>query len=428
MLGRMFVPDTGKYPLPARRVTLGHAVDPRTGTDLDQALATCFPSPNSYTGEDVVELSLHGSPVIVAAVLDCLCACGARLAEPGEFTMRAFLNGKLDLAQAEAVADVIAAKTLYQAQVAARQSSGELSRSLEPIKRLLIDIVVNLESAVEFVEEDLPVLTREALASRLDEVQRRLDHWIDSYRRGRIVRDGFNLAVVGRPNVGKSSLFNALLAQERSIVTDIPGTTRDLVSEFASFGGIPVCLVDTAGVRDSPDRVEQLGVDRSFRAMADADATILVVDTSRAPSPEDEYLKGRLAELPCILAMNKSDLPCVWSADQMREFAGQWARIEVSAKYGTNVPELRSLVMRHVFGDGALTDGILVTNLRHCRCLESARESLSRAGHRCAQECRKNFPSSTCMPRCGSSVRSPGKRRLTICWERSFPAFASGSE
>ena len=283
-LREMFVPHVGQFPLPARQATLGRVVDPRTGAEIDEALATCYPNPDSYTGEDVAELSLHVSPVLVSAVLVCLCASGSRLAEPGEFTLRAFLSGKMDLAQAEAVADVVAASTLYQAQVEARQRSGELSRSIGPIKALLIDVIVNLESAVEFVDENLPVRARETLAAMLGNAQTQLQSWIDSYRRGSIVRDGFNLAIVGRPNVGKSSLFNALLAQARSIVTATPGTTRDLVSEFANFEGIPVRLVDTAGVRESQDEVEKIGVDRSFGAMADADAIIFVVDTSIAAS------------------------------------------------------------------------------------------------------------------------------------------------
>ena len=230
---------------------------------------------------------MHGSPVLVSAVLDCLCAKGARLAEPGEFTLRAFLRGRMDLSQAEAVQDIIEAKTLYQAQVAARQRSGELARQLEPVKTLLIDIIVQLECALEFVEENLPLESREALGAKLEGLQGQLGAWIESYRRGRLIRDGFTMAIVGRSNVGKSSLFNALLRQERSIVSEIPGTTRDLVSEEMSLDGVPVRLLDTAGVRVSGDRVEQLGVDRSLRAMAEADALLLVLDRSAPRAEED---------------------------------------------------------------------------------------------------------------------------------------------
>ncbi len=367
-------------PMDPRRASLGRILDPRRGEELDEVVVTCFPAPQSYTGEDVAEISMHGSPVLVSALLECLCALGARLAEPGEFTMRAFLRGRMDLSQAEAVRDVIEATTLYQAQVAARQRSGEIARQLEPVKERLIDIIVNLEAAVEFVEEDLAVEARGQLALKLENVQTGLDQWIGSFRQGRIVHDGFSLAIVGRPNVGKSSLFNALLSQERSIVTELPGTTRDMVSEFTNLEGIPVRLLDTAGVRRSEDRVERLGVDRSMRAMADADAILLVVDTSQPQAAEDEELQLRLAELPCIVVMNKSDLPAVWPTRQQNAYAGSHPIVAVSALLGTDIDLLRSAILEHLFGSARpQRDGILITNLRHCQCLEAARDALRRA-------------------------------------------------
>ena len=380
LLRKVFAPDKALADLPARHAILGRIIDARTGTEIDQALATCFPSPNSYTGEDVVEISLHGSPVLVSVLLDSLCAHGARLAEPGEFTMRAFLRGRMDLAQAEAVRDVVEATTVYQAQVASRQRSGDLSRQLEPAKSLLTDIIVQLESAVEFAEEDLGLESREMLAGKLGHAQEEVGKWIDSFRRGRIVRDGFSMAIVGRPNVGKSSLFNALLAQDRSIVLETPGTTRDLVSEYTNLEGIPVRLLDTAGVRASGDRVEQIGVDRSFRAMADADAILLVVDASQPPEEEDERLRERLAAMSCILVMNKCDLASVWSPEQKQAYAGDWPSMGVSALTGEHIDLLRKAILEHLFGDStAQRDGILVTNLRHCHCLEAARDHLARA-------------------------------------------------
>ncbi len=295
---------------------LGSIGDPRTGADVDEALVTCFHAPHSYTGENVAEASVHGSPVIVSQLLEVLCREGARLAEPGEFTLRAFLHGRMDLAQAEGVRDVIEANTRYQLQVASRQRAGELSEQLQPIKRHWTDVIVSLEAAVEFVEEDLAIESRALLAAKLDETAGELAKWIGTFRRGRIVRDGFSLAIAGRPNAGKSSLFNALLAEERSIVTEIPGTTRDAVSEFASIGGIPVRLIDTAGLREGADRVERIGVDRSLRVMADADAIVLVIDTSRPCTEEDDLLRARLCEFSCVVAFNKSDLPDVWTASQ----------------------------------------------------------------------------------------------------------------
>jgi tRNA modification GTPase len=365
--------------LPARRAVLGRIRDPRREQDLDEGLLTFFPAGASYTGEDVVELSLHGSPVLVEALLDTLCALGGQLAEPGEFTLRAFLHGRIDLAQAEAVRDVIEAKTLTQAQVAARQRSGELSQRLRPVKELLIDVVVQLESAVEFVEEDLDLDSRERTAAKLRQLVDDLDRWITSFRRGRLVREGFTLAIVGRPNVGKSSVFNALLSHERSIVADLPGTTRDLVSESTSIDGVPVRLLDTAGVRETGDRIERLGVDRSFQAIADADAVLLVVDGSEPRAPEDDGLRQRLAGLPALAVFNKADLPAAWSGAERDEFTGPTGCAVVSALTGEGIDALRKVIICHLLGEAPERDGVLVTNLRHARCLEASREALRRA-------------------------------------------------
>jgi len=380
IVARVFLPHRAQPEMPARYAVLGRVRDPVTGSELDEALVTCFHAPHSYTGEDVAELSVHGSPVVVSHLIEFLCREGARLAEPGEFTLRAFLNGRMDLAQAEAVRDVVEANTLYQLQVAARQRSGELSRQLGPIRRQLTEVIVSLETAVEFVEEDLAIESRELLAGKLERVLEELSKWIDSYRRGRIVRNGFSLAVMGRPNVGKSSLFNALLSEERSIVTEMPGTTRDLVSEFANVGGIPVRLIDTAGLRDGENKIEQIGVDRSMRVMADVDAILLVLDTSQPCCEEDGELRMRLCSLACIAAFNKSDLPSVWAPEQKAEYRALWPCVDVSALTGAGVEALRLAIQRHLFGDGAAErDGLLVTNLRHCRCMEAARETLAPA-------------------------------------------------
>ena len=379
IVGRIFT-SSARPDMPDRRVALGRVFDLRSGADLDQALVTHFPSPNSYTGEDVAEVSVHGSPVVVSHLLDSLCAAGARLAEPGEFTLRAFLNGRMDLVQAEAVRDVIEAQTFYQLQIAGRQLAGALSLQLEPVKRELMDVIVQLETAVEFVEEDLAPESRERVAARLDRVLAELSRWMHSFRRGRIVREGFSLAVAGRPNVGKSSLFNALLAEERSIVTELPGTTRDLVSESANIEGVPVRLTDTAGLREGGNQIEQMGVDRSIRLIADVDAILLVLDMSRSYCVEDESLLERMSGYSCIVAFNKCDLPCAWTAQQKAEFAGRWPCADVSALSGENIDRLRAAIQRHLFGEAACErDGLLVTHLRHSQCLESARAALAEA-------------------------------------------------
>jgi tRNA modification GTPase len=380
ILDQVFTPASRQPRMPDRLAVLGRVADPRAGSELDQALVTFFRAPHSYTGEDVAEISVHGSPVVIAHLLDCMCSLGARLAEPGEFTMRAFLHGRMDLVQAEAVRDVIEANTLYQAQVASRQRSGELSHQLKRVKEPLLEVIVHLEAAVEFVEEDMLLESREALAARLDSMARALERWILSFRRGRVVRHGFSLAIVGGPNVGKSSLFNALLLDERSIVTELPGTTRDLISEFTDIEGIAVRLIDTAGVRDGADKIEQIGVDRSLRAMADADAILLVLDTSRPCKEEDARLQERLSGMPCVVALNKSDLLSVWSPQQKEEYGSRWPCVEVSALNGAHIHELREAIRQQFFGDSARqSDGLLVTNLRHCRCLEASRQHIADA-------------------------------------------------
>ena len=376
---QVFVPEHGGGQMSPRRAVVGRIVEAGSRGDLDRGLATFFPAPHSYTGEDVAELSIHGSPVIVRALLQELCGLGARIAEPGEFTMRAFVNGRMDLAQAEAVRDIIESSTLYQAQVASRQQSGQLSKLLAPAKQLLVDTIVQLESAVEFADEDLALESREVLAANLSEVRKRLEQWVASFSKGRVIRDGFALAVSGLPNVGKSSLFNALLFQERSIVTEFAGTTRDLVSEYTQIDGIPVRLLDTAGLRASADQIERQGVARSYGAIADADAILLVVDASRPVSAEDWSLQRRLADVSYIVVYNKSDLPAAWSPEEKAAYAGGHLYVDVSARTGVNLDSLRSVIMSDLFaGAGFESDGILITSLRHCRCLEAALEHLTR--------------------------------------------------
>jgi tRNA modification GTPase len=377
---RIFFPRKTYESLPHRTAILGRIVDPRDGSEIDEAIVTCFQSPHSFTGEDMCEFSIHGSPVLISWLLDCCGALAARIAEPGEFTMRAFLHGRIDLTQAEAVRDIIDATTRYQAQVAARQHSGALSGQMQAIKVQLTDIIVNLESAVEFAEQDLPLASRESIVIQIGKARGELQSWVDSFRRGKIIRDGFSLAVVGRPNVGKSSLFNALLAQNRSIVSEMPGTTRDLISEYTHIGGIPVRLLDTAGIHDSGSHIERLGIDRSREAIADADAILLVGDTSRPLTKQDLALVEQLRDLRCFVVLNKADLPSCWSQREREEFSGAWPWKEVSAKTLAGIDELRARVLGQILGPAGMDqDGILVTNLRHCRNLEEAERDLARA-------------------------------------------------
>jgi len=380
MMQRIFKAKQNYDVLPMRRAILGRIRNPFDGFEIDEAIDTCFPAPNSYTGEDMVEVSLHGSPLLVHELLDCLCGLGSRLAEPGEFTMRAFLHGRMDLTQAEAIHDLISATTRYQAQVAARQHQGALALQLRPIKERLIEIIANMESAVEFVEEDLERTSRNALESQIVQIRQQLNTWIDSFRRGRIIKEGFSLAIIGRPNVGKSSLFNALVAADRSIVTATPGTTRDLVSEYINIGGIPVRLLDTAGIQEARDPIEKFGIDRSYQAMADADAILFVIDASDGLQEQDSQLRRRLDGLSCIAVMNKSDLASSWSSEEERSFCGTWTCVHVSAKTGSGIAGLRDAILTRLLGEeGVHSDSVLITNLRHAQNLKAAAKHLEEA-------------------------------------------------
>ncbi len=275
---------------------------------LDEAVVTYFAAPHSYTAEDVVEISAHGSPALMEYLVRECCAGGARLAEAGEFTQRAFLRGRLDLTQAEAVDDLIQSQTMEQARVAAQQLGGALSRVVGPVKEKLVGLIAGLEAGIDFAEDDIDVMPAEEIAAQIAGIVAPLEVLAGSFGYGRVVRDGFSLAIVGRPNAGKSSLFNRLVERERAIVTATPGTTRDLVTERVSLQGIPVELIDTAGLRASADEAEAMGIAKSREAMADADVVVVVVDATVGMSAEDEALIAGLEGRACLVVWNKSDL------------------------------------------------------------------------------------------------------------------------
>lgn len=343
------------------------------GLLVDQAVVTYFEAPRSYTAEDVVEISCHGAPVVLRYALERACAAGARLAEPGEFTLRAYLKGRLDLPQAEAVRDLIEATTLYQARVAAQQVEGALSRRLAPVKQRMLELIAMLEAGIDFAEDDIQVASEAGILVRLNPVIEDLDRLVASFAYGKLVHSGLTLAIVGRPNVGKSSLFNRLLEQDRAIVTDIPGTTRDLVSETAAIEGIPVRLVDTAGIREAGDLVESLGVERSYQAIADADLTIVVVDLSVPVSAGDGELISRARERgPSLLVGNKADLPRVAALDE--------EHTAVSALTGEGIAGLRKAVIETLAPSGGVErEAGFLTSLRHAQLLRESREAALKA-------------------------------------------------
>src|SRR5271166_857246 len=277
-------------------------------TRIDEVVVTYFAKPRSYTTDDIIEIAAHGSPVVLRHIVEMCIAAGARLAEPGEFTMRAFLNGRIDLTQAEAVRDLIDSQTLYQAKVAAQQLEGALSKRLQPIKQELVELIATLEAGIDFAEDDISVLPADQILQRIVVIRTPLEELAASFAYGKIVHEGLTLAIVGRPNVGKSSLFNCLVERERAIVTAQPGTTRDLVSETVAIGGIPVELVDTAGIRRALDEAESIGIKKSKEALADADLVLVVIDKTQPICEEDQELLRQVEGRPAIVVENKCDL------------------------------------------------------------------------------------------------------------------------
>jgi tRNA modification GTPase len=348
----------------------------RQSHTVDQVVVTFFEAPRSYTAEDVVEISCHGSPVVLRHAAERALEAGARLAEPGEFTLRAFLNGRIDLPQAEAIRDLIEATTLYQARIAAQQAGGSVSRRIAPLKERLLDLIALLEAGIDFAEDDVSVAGPAEILRRLAPVLEGVSQLAASFQYGGLVAAGLTLAIVGRPNVGKSSLFNRLLEQDRALVTSVPGTTRDLVSETASIGGIPVKLYDTAGIRESTELLESLGIERSFQAMADADLTLVVVDVSQPLDEQDQALIARAqGEGRCLLAGNKCDL--------FRGEAGPEGTpplIPVSALTGEGIAQLREAILEALAPKGAFEQETgFITSLRHEQLLRESAGYLEKA-------------------------------------------------
>jgi len=357
------------------RATLRKIYAPVSRELLDRALVTYFKSPHSFTGEDIVELSCHGSPVLLLHVVDALLSLGARAADPGEFTLRALAHGRLNLSQAEAVRDLIDARTETAVRLAARQLGGELSARLQPAKDALLEIIVPLESSLEFVEDDLPQLALERIHLQLSTLTESLNELARTFRAGRLLKDGLKVVLVGRPNVGKSSVFNKLLASDRAIVTEVAGTTRDSLSELLNVNGVPVLLTDTAGLRDSDDPIEYLGIERTRRAIADADLIVLVLDNSQPLTPEDKIIFAEVAGNKCIVALNKNDLHSFDQSEQGHLF--DHARtVFISAKTGAGFDDLRAAMMEPFEAGGAGETEFLITNARHYDLLRRAAEAL----------------------------------------------------
>jgi tRNA modification GTPase len=366
-----------KHELEPGRASLAELIEPATGERIDEAVTTFFVQPHSYTTDDVVEISAHGSPVVLRHIVELAVAGGARLAEPGEFTMRAFLNGRLDLAQAEAVRDLIESQTLYQAKVAAQQLEGALSKRLQPVKKKLVDLIAVMEAGIDFAEDDVSVLPAKEIVSRIAEVEGPLHKLKASFAYGRVVHEGLSLAIVGRPNVGKSSLFNRLVERERAIVTATPGTTRDLVTETVALGGVPLKLIDTAGIRHSLEEAESIGIRKSYEALTEADIVIVVLDSSLGIAGEDLELLDAAKSKRALVAANKADLAPVPFAH-----ADGLKVIRTSAITGEGIEQLRAEILNAVSGEaGGEHESGFLTNIRHQRLVEESLASLAAARH-----------------------------------------------
>jgi tRNA modification GTPase len=364
-IARLLIQRAG--PLIPRHATLA-TFESRDSPVVDQVIVTSFPSPASYTGEDVVEISAHGSPVVLRAILQAAIDHGARLAEPGEFTLRAFLLGRIDLMQAEAVADLIDAVTPRQARAAFDQLSGTLTTTIREIDLALFQLIAKLEASVDFPEEGYHFLDPDGLGDTIDGLRVRTAKMLASARRGRMLREGLQVAIVGPTNAGKSSLFNALLGVQRAIVTSVPGTTRDLVTETLDLGGLQVTLVDTAGLRDTADPVESEGISRSRGAIDVADLILFVSDLSQIDAPGPDTL-GPADGRRMLVVGTKSDLPIVRACD---------AAVHVSAKTGEGIDELRRRILA-ALDAGPDSDVPALTNIRHIALVERADAALRRA-------------------------------------------------
>ncbi|SCM82258.1 tRNA modification GTPase MnmE [uncultured Sporomusa sp.] len=380
--GKLFISKSGKTvdSLLSHQVMYGHIIDPASGETVDEAILLSMRAPRSYTCEDVVEIHCHGGPVPLKRILDLTLVQGARLAEPGEFTKRAFLNGRLDLAQAEAVIDIIRSKTDASLKVAVGNLSGQLSEQVRALRHAVLRMIAQLEAAIDFPEEDIEEAAAADVAQLIAEAKSRLTTLLATAQTGRILREGLATVIIGKPNVGKSSLLNALLREKRAIVTDIPGTTRDIIEEYVNIGGIPLKIIDTAGIRDTADVVEKIGVERAKALVEQADLILLLLDSSAPLSPEDRAVLELLSGKQAIVLINKSDLPARLETEEVEKYTGGRLVLKISVAREEGLAALEQAIVDMVYG-GQVSPGeaAFVNNVRHSAALRAALERLNDA-------------------------------------------------
>jgi len=354
---------------PSHSMLYGFIIDPLTGESIDEVLLTVLRAPNTYTREDMVEINCHGGVLSVRKVLEVLLRERARLAEPGEFTMRAFVNGRIDLSQAEATLDIIRAKTERSSRIALNQLRGTLSEKITFLRDELTEIAMHIEAYIDFPEEELSLKTETSLLEKLEAVLTELRKLSSTYEEARFFREGAQVAIVGRPNVGKSSLLNQLMEQDRAIVTEIPGTTRDVIEEYLNIDGLPIRIMDTAGIRETHDLAEAEGVRRSLQAIDGADLVLSVLDASQPLKEEDMMMLERVGQKNAIVVLNKSDLETRIELSQLPEDIEQ---VRISALTGDGLSKLKDMIVKRLLRHGIADEGIVITNLRHRLAIDKA--------------------------------------------------------
>lgn len=358
----------------------GHLVDPETGKTIEEVMVSVMKAPRTYTREDVVEVNCHGGLLSVKRVLQYIVRYGARVAEPGEFTKRAFLNGRLDLSQAEAVIDLIRAKTDKAMNVALEQVGGRLSKQIKELREELIEVLAHIEVTIDYPEHDVEAVTHEFLNKKCTHVSAKIEKLLQTAEQGKILREGLQTAIIGRPNVGKSSLLNALVQENKAIVTDIPGTTRDVIEEYVNVRGVPLRLIDTAGIRETEDLVEKIGVDRSKKALREADLILFVLNMAEPFAKEDRILLELTEDIDTIIVANKSDLKARLDLDEVKRLKPSAPMVKMSLKNEEGIDQLEEAIADLYFqGELEAQDMTYVSNTRHISLLQQAKQALEDA-------------------------------------------------
>lgn len=374
----IFRPFKSSHPLPSHRLCYGHVIDPSNGHMIDEALAALMRAPYTYTREDCLEIQAHGGITVLQEILYVVLNHGSRLARPGEFTLRAFLNGRIDLPQAEAVADIINARSHTSLELARRQLSGGVSKALQQIKEDLLEVLSLLEAAIDFPEEDIPLANSDDLQRSLERIENAITDWVGSFAKGKLCKEGASIMIIGAPNAGKSSLLNAMVGFERAIVTEIPGTTRDMVDEWIEWKGMPIRAIDTAGLRDPKDPIEAEGHRLLLARIRGVDLIIWVIDSNQPLISVESDGEELIQDIPCIVALNKIDLPSRCGKQDLPSFMRAYPVVEVSALEGTGIERLLDAARERLIGSIAGED-LLLTNIRHKLLLESTLSHVRRA-------------------------------------------------